>query len=182
MTLRPERHTASGVTPAIPLASDLHMDQASPPAVFRSAAVIERQGAAGHNQELDYAPPPRFSEVLRMLGEGTFMIWLFGSALLFARWCHGWRLVASLRRRVRPLDGEVTADLLDEVRRALGVEELPPIATSVDVDRPVMIGLFRPLVILPASLLQTRGGPDLAQRCPCYRNRLHKVLRLPDTT
>lgn len=103
-----------------------------------------------------------FPDVLQAIGGGALAIWLLGIALLLARWCNGLRLVAALRREVQPLDGEAIQDVLGEVRRTLGVDRLPPIAVSANLDRPVMIGLLRPLVILPESLLRTLHGPKLA--------------------
>ena len=89
-------------------------------------------------------------------------IWLLGIAWLLARWFHGLRLIAALRRRARPLDGDARAEVLSQVRRALGIETLPRIAVSPDLDRPIMVGLIRPLVILPEDALRTLDEPELA--------------------
>ena len=88
-------------------------------------------------------------------------IWLLGIAVLCARWLHGLRVVATLRQNARPLGAELK-DVLPDVRRALGVQQLPLMAASCGVDRPVMVGLARPLVIVPESALRILSGQKLA--------------------
>ena len=105
------------------------------------------------------APP--FADILRALAALALATWLVGMAFCLARWCHGLWLIAALRRTARPLDGEPTAELLDQVRQALGADRLPPLAISAGLDRPVMVGLMRPLVILPENVLGTLREPDL---------------------
>ena len=102
-----------------------------------------------------------FSDILRALAAVTLVVWLLGVAVLLARWCYGLRLIAGLRRTAQPLDSETVTKLLPQVRRALGTERLPPLAVSADLDRPVMVGLIRPLVILPQHALRTLNGRDL---------------------
>lgn len=111
---------------------------------------------------LESPPPTSLADVFRALAAAALVAWLLGIAWLCARWCHGLRLIAALRRAALPLDAGATAGLLDQVRRALGVERLPPVATCADLDRPIMIGLFRPLVILPEHVLPTLHEPELA--------------------
>ncbi len=107
-------------------------------------------------------PVPDGSVVLRALGGAALAVWVLGVALLALRWCHGLYLAAALRRAVQPLDPAVAAEPLRQVRQALGAERLPPMATSAGVDRPVMVGLIRPLVILPESVRQTLPEAELA--------------------
>ena len=100
--------------------------------------------------------------MLRAFGGVVLLIWLLGMTLLLARWCYGLHLIASLRRAARPLDSDTMAELLCQVRRAVGADQLPPMATSVGLDRPIMVGLIRPLVILPEDALRTLHEPELA--------------------
>ncbi len=106
-------------------------------------------------------PVPDGSVVLQALGGGALAAWVLGVALLALRWCHGLYLAATLRRDAQPLDPSVAAEPLRQVRQALGTERLPPMATSAGVDRPVMVGLGRPLVILPEGALQTLPEAEL---------------------
>ena len=90
------------------------------------------------------------------------MVWLLGMAWLLVRWCYGLRLMAALRREAQPLDSDAMAEVLGPVRQVLGTGPLPPMATSAGLDRPVMVGLVRPLVILPENVLRTLPEPELA--------------------
>ncbi len=105
---------------------------------------------------------PSFPDLLRALGGGAMVIWPLGMALLLARWCHGLCLVARLRRTAQPLDCMPMAGLLQKVRQVLGAAKLPPMATSEGLDLPVMVGLVRPLVILPENVQQTLDEQKLA--------------------
>jgi HEAT repeat protein/beta-lactamase regulating signal transducer with metallopeptidase domain len=101
------------------------------------------------------------ADVSRALGGAATLVWLLGIAWLLARWRHGLRSIAALRRTTRPLDKKPLAELLGQVRQALATERLPPMAVTAGLDRPIMIGLFRPLVILPEDILRTLRGPEL---------------------
>jgi beta-lactamase regulating signal transducer with metallopeptidase domain len=100
--------------------------------------------------------------ILRACGGFVVLIWLMGMAFHLARWCHGLYLIAALRREVRPLDCEPMAEMMRQVRQAVGAARLPLMATSAGLDRPIMVGLIRPLVILPEDALRTLPKPELA--------------------
>jgi HEAT repeat protein/beta-lactamase regulating signal transducer with metallopeptidase domain len=102
-----------------------------------------------------------FADALRALGAAALVVWLLGIVSLLARWRHGLSLIAALRRAADPLDCEATAELLGQVRQALGTDRLPPMAVSAGLDRPIMVGLFSPLVMLPEGMLRTLRGPEL---------------------
>jgi beta-lactamase regulating signal transducer with metallopeptidase domain len=106
-------------------------------------------------------PAPPFADILRALAALALATWLVGMAISLARWCHGLWLIAVVRRAARPLDGEPMAELLGQVRQALGTDRLQLLATSAGLDRPVMVGLLRPLVILPENVLGMLREPDL---------------------
>jgi beta-lactamase regulating signal transducer with metallopeptidase domain len=103
---------------------------------------------------------PSSAEILRAIVGIGLGVWLLGIVFLAARWCYGLHLIAALRRSSQPLDTEALTDGLNQVRQALDAASLPPMATSAVLDRPVMIGLFRPLVILPEEMLQTLHGTE----------------------
>ncbi len=101
------------------------------------------------------------ADILRALGGAALLGWLLRMAWLLARWCYGLWLIAALQREAEPLDCEAAAGLLGQVRQALGTDRLPLMAISAGLDQPIMVGLFRPLVILPEDILQTLRGPEL---------------------
>ena len=108
------------------------------------------------------SPALPLADVLRAIGGGALLVWLLGAAWLVLRWWHGLLHVAALRKTSQPLDRASIAELLSQVRQALGVERLPSLATSAGVDRPLMVGLIQPLVVLPQELVNTLPWADLA--------------------
>ena len=81
-----------------------------------------------------------------------FVVWAGGVFFLTARLLHGIIVVSRLRRTSTPLDLTAFGDVPAEVRRSLGISRLPPIGLSERIATPVVAGLFRPAVLLPASL------------------------------
>jgi WD40 repeat protein/beta-lactamase regulating signal transducer with metallopeptidase domain len=114
------------------------------------------------NLLVETASPLSVADILRAFGGAAMLIWLLGMALLLARWCHGQHLIAALRRGARPLDCNTMPGLLCRVRQAVGADHLPSMAISVALDRPVMVGLIRPVVILPEDAMQNLHEPELA--------------------
>ncbi len=165
VTLRPSVPDATPAAPALlPLAHSPAPRLIEPPAPPRVGASTVHREAINIEHGLRPESPSgmSFPDILRALGGGAVVIWLLGMALLLARWCYGLRLIAVLRRAAQPLDGEALAELLGPVRRALGADRLPPMATSASLDRPIMVGMLRPLVILPENVLRSLHQPDLA--------------------
>jgi beta-lactamase regulating signal transducer with metallopeptidase domain/uncharacterized GH25 family protein len=80
------------------------------------------------------------------------LVWGLGSVYRVAWLLHGaWR-VRRLGRRLRPLDGVRWAAQREAAAGILGVARLPDICLCHDVRSPVVVGLFRPRVLLPAAL------------------------------
>jgi beta-lactamase regulating signal transducer with metallopeptidase domain len=162
--LRPPVPTAAPAVPMrIPIVRVSESNPKETPAVPQPAAshVPLEAESPGQNLQPKTTPTPSLPDILRAFAAGTLVIWLLGMALLLARWCYGLHLIAVLRRVAQPLNGEATAELLDDVRRTLGTDKLPPLAALAALDRPVMVGLIRPVVILPDDLLRTPRGPEL---------------------
>jgi beta-lactamase regulating signal transducer with metallopeptidase domain len=165
VTLRSSAPIAPSVEPAyvptipIPASSLVPM-----PATPHVTVSLTRPKVEGFVQGALPEEPPALSflDILRTVGTVALMIWLSGLVLLSARWRHGLYVIAVLRRTTQPLDCEPLAEPLRQVRRALGTDRLPAIAVSAALDRPVMIGLIRPLVILPQEVLRTMHGPELS--------------------
>ena len=89
-----------------------------------------------------------------MLGLGV-VLWMVGALVFVIRLLHGCWHIASLRRRLQPIDADRLGVLAD-VRRILNTERLPPLAMlprTTELAGPITIGLFRPLVIVPEEIL-----------------------------
>ena len=107
-----------------------------------------------HGSRFDGVRSLTGSDVARASVSGILTVWLTGIAWLLVRWWHGLCVVAAIRHQAQPWDGGATNEMLDEVRRALQSRDLPPIAVSAHLNRPVMIGLIRSLVILPENVVR----------------------------
>ncbi len=116
----------------------------------------------GQSPQHEKVPSGSFFDSLRVCAGAASATWLLGMTLLLARWCHGLYLIAVVRRAAQPLDTNAMPELLHQVRHTLGADRLPPMATSDGLDRPIMVGLLRPLVILPEDVLRTLREPELA--------------------
>ncbi len=165
VTLRPPVPTAPPAEPArnptIHIPESSLIETPAPPQVAASRVPSEVENL-GKGLPPENRSPASIADALRVFGAAASVIWLLGMALLAARWCYGLHLIAALRRASQPLDCDAMAELLRQVRQTLGAERLPPIATSAGLDRPIMVGLFHPLVILPEDLLRTLRESELA--------------------
>lgn len=84
-------------------------------------------------------------------GAAAGWIWLAGTLVVFLSGVIACQCtLAAFRRESRPLTAELRAEV-DEAARARGLRRVPRVLVSRDVPGPAMTGLFRPLLLLPAS-------------------------------
>ena len=112
------------------------------------------------------------------------LAWAVGAAFLLLRLLYGLRGLARLRRGARPLDAPRKAAVLESVRRALGVEKLPPIRTSPLAQGPAAVGVLHPFVLPPegtAESLDDRPLRDVLIH-ECARSAAARPARRPAAT
>ena len=88
-------------------------------------------------------------------------IWLSGVVFFALRFLFDWRASRSLRKYATPLMASETVLWLErfaELKRRIGVSRPVAFLTSAATQVPAVLGVFRPVVILPASML-TRLPP-----------------------
>jgi bla regulator protein BlaR1 len=83
---------------------------------------------------------------------GFVVVWLAGVCLLALRAFLRWRRFAALVRRAEPLSREWQSKLI-ELGQRLGVLRPLRLLSSIDVATPMLLGWFKPVILLPASLL-----------------------------
>ncbi|MEX2561301.1 MAG: M56 family metallopeptidase, partial [Pirellulales bacterium] len=88
-------------------------------------------------------------------------VWAAGACTLLARLIHGCRKVRSLAQELEPLDTRRWGGMLDALRQRLGDRSLPHIGLSASVAGPLLLGLRRPTVVLPADLAPDAGFRQL---------------------
>lgn len=91
---------------------------------------------------------------LRIAALFAFVIWGVGSVVLLFRTARGWNHWRAVARSSRPVEDAQLVGLLQEVRRILHTARLPAIHSSPQVDTPLVLGLWRPLVVLPTRSLR----------------------------
>ncbi len=78
--------------------------------------------------------------------------WLCGALLMTLRIAAQHRAVERLRRSAQPLPA-AWRERVAALARALGLRAVPTVALSPACDTPIVLGLVRPLVLLPAGVL-----------------------------
>ncbi len=121
----------------------------SPP----SSAIVEATGmtATAANAGADAAALPSTPNALRDPAIFLISVWLTGTLWMLGRLVVG---VANVRRTVResvPADGAEWDSLVESARRSIGAPARVRIVISPRAAMPFTSGLFRPIIVLPAS-------------------------------
>ena len=138
-----------------------------------SAVTAETQGGEG-GEPVDVRPERIIGERSLRISGMLFEIWLAGAAFLFI-----WKLV-SYQRFVRGLrtdslqalgaDTDVQG-ILASVQRAMGIKKKVRLSRSERLASPVLLGVMRPRLVLPAHELEPKMLPYL------FRHELTHVRR-----
>ena len=123
------------------------------------------------------AVPASVAKGFRAAFGGLVLLWLCGTAYFVLRLLWGMRVLAGLRKELRPLDALSLAEVEPAVRSVLALKRLPPIMLSPRIGSPVSVGILRPVVILPERLrLRGRQLQDvLIHECAHVAHRDHLV-------
>ena len=81
------------------------------------------------------------------------VLWVLGSALLMGRILIGFGVIWRLRRGARVHRAGPLFDALREARLALDVTPGADVATSRSIRSPIVLGILRPLIVVPTDLL-----------------------------
>ena len=100
---------------------------------------------------------PRGSPVIG----GLTLLWLAGILVGLVRIGLGWRRLAVLCRQAQPLELARFRAAVERARGLMTVAEMPPIVTSTSVRGPIVAGLLRPRVVLPAGLAESISDRSL---------------------
>lgn len=126
---------------------------ASPASTNASPTPVPNRGTSANpsgNSGTRPSPEVRGAEVAWVV---ILALWAAGAAWLAVRTLRQTVALEKLRRRTVLLQTGELVPVLRSVRRALGVDRLPDIAWSEDLDRPMALGGLGPArVVLPAAL------------------------------
>ncbi len=94
--------------------------------------------------------PGRFDTALRRVRPWVLGVWLLGVVVGAAVRLGGWLVVGRIRRRARPA-GLDWQDPAREAARLISSEILVPVLESEDISSPLVTGVLRPCILVPAS-------------------------------
>lgn len=108
------------------------------------------------------------------------VLWLAGAAVYAVYRLLGTALFVRRARRWSRGAGEETVRVFEELRRELGMRRSPALRVSAGVDSPMMVGLFRPCLLLPGEDYGERelGFVLRHELCHCRRHDLWYKLVL----
>ena len=117
-------------------------------------------------------PAPRETVRTVSLDRALTALWLTGIALFGAYHLLGTFLFARRARRWSRRPSEETARLYAGVQQSMGLKKAPPLRVCERVNSPMMIGLLRPCLLLPAGDWDSRElGFILRHELTHYRRR-----------
>ncbi len=87
-------------------------------------------------------------------------VWLAGVAVMSLLLIYGYGQLNRLARCSHPASG-IWADMLERAADPLGVGKLPDIRFTDSVPTPVLVGFFRPVILIPSGIEQTCSDSDL---------------------
>ncbi len=110
---------------------------------------ISAPRAAAHRP----APAATSRDALHASVSVVLLAWALGSSYLLIRLVYGRWQLRLLQRRLRPLADEPWSVELKRISRDMALPRMPRLGVSADVRSPLVLGLVRPWVVLPESLL-----------------------------
>jgi RND family efflux transporter MFP subunit len=80
------------------------------------------------------------------------LVWLTGVLVASVRLVLRGIVAAGLRRRARPVDDPAVNSLCASLATSMGVRRSPPVLVLDDLAGPLLVGLFRPAIVLPGPV------------------------------
>lgn len=89
------------------------------------------------------------------------LLWLVGTTLLIGRTLAGFGILRRLRRQAHVQRGGPLFAALRQARASLDCHPGVDVATSPSIRSPMVLGILRPLIVVPADLVQRLRGDEL---------------------
>lgn len=107
-------------------------------------------------------PEPKSKPILPALPIAAMItiVWLSGAALFGARFAIRYRLQSRLVAAAIPASDDLVA-LLAECAERLGMRRVPALNLSEKASGPMVVGLFRPRILLPTAVADSCGRSDV---------------------
>jgi beta-lactamase regulating signal transducer with metallopeptidase domain len=102
------------------------------------------------------------SSWIRQVSMSLITIWILGAIVFAAQLLWRRRQLYSAAKAFTPLSvGVLSTSIVETLRRTFGIHQLPTICTSSVIPSPVVLGVLRPVVVLPELLLNELSEQDL---------------------
>ena len=95
------------------------------------------------------------------VGQYAFLIWLAGVAVMLAQWSRSRWALKKLLNRSTSLEQKDLLETIERIKKNLGFRRKVACVVSDEIAGPATCGLIRPIILLPASLLEEQLGEDL---------------------
>lgn len=125
----------------------------APPAAATAGAPVSAPAAVVSEREAPAARAPASGTAMPSAASGLLLLWLLGVGGSIGRGVWEWREVQRLRRVSEPIQGERVAAACAELCQRLGLHPAPQLLVTPGSGSPLLLGIRRPIIILPASLL-----------------------------
>lgn len=80
-------------------------------------------------------------------------IWITGMLVLCIRQIGGWFLAYRVVGRAEVLESDFARDCLTRLKRKMGIKRIVKLIRSEEVHTPMVLGIFRPCLIMPSALM-----------------------------
>ena len=111
------------------------------------------------------SPAGRSGVTARALGQWALALWAIGVVFVLARLGLGAALLRRIVRRATPLDSADWTHPLIEGADRMELDELPRLVVSDRVPMPVVCGIVRPVIVVPAAAHEWTDGRRRAVLC-----------------
>jgi beta-lactamase regulating signal transducer with metallopeptidase domain len=142
-----------------PVALPVLPRQTPPATMVQSTEIIVEADVA--TEAVPAAIPPATTPSLLQFPAWLFLAWCAAVLLFAARLLRHWRETWRLLSGSRPLNDVAFEESARALAERFGLRRRPAIAESSDVFSPVLIGIFRPRIILPRDLAESASPSRL---------------------
>jgi beta-lactamase regulating signal transducer with metallopeptidase domain len=160
----------------LPLLPPLH-EQGPIPEAFAPATGLPPSPAGGPRPIPSPAGEPAepSGTPLPSVATAALLVWLFGVIGGVTRAARGWLAAGRLRRSCWPIERPDLREAASDLALVLGLRRVPELRAGPAVARPMLVGAFRPAILLPVAML---GDPrSIAALRPILAHELAHVRR-----
>jgi beta-lactamase regulating signal transducer with metallopeptidase domain len=89
------------------------------------------------------------------------VLYVFGAALILARYAKSSRSLTAATRAAQPIAGTKLEAVVESLRKRIGVRRFPTVLLSEEVDTPLAFGMRQPVILIPTEMAEEASVCDL---------------------